>query len=180
MDCIINKFQNGISEDSLIIPIHIHWHMIAFGVPWMIFQGQSNNFVVDCSVVVTDRQQTGTKLHCKHIGPPMVFSKFTFNESIYTDVIQHLFCLDINEGTNQPHDMKWSFRDNIDRHLRPLTESGKIYAKKGSTNVFAYGTGDKYQVTEIPQVSYEGDVILFHTTLKGTTSSCLPKSQFQA
>ena len=64
--------------------------------------------------------------------------------------------------------------------LKIVPSSGKTYAKKGSTNVFAYGAGDKRQVTGTPWISFEGKVVLFHTTMKGTTKRCLPKLQFQA
>ena len=42
----------------------------------------------------------------------MVLSKFAFNESMYIEIAQHLFYWDVNEGTNQPRDMKSSFRDD--------------------------------------------------------------------
>ena len=53
-----------------------------------------------------------------------------------------------------------------------------LNTKEWSTNMFAYGAGDKRQVPETQLVSYEVDMVLFHTTSKGTTSRCLPKSQF--
>ena len=53
MDCVGNTSQNGITEDSPIINIHIQKHRNAFAVPWMKFQEQSNNFVLGCSVNCT-------------------------------------------------------------------------------------------------------------------------------
>ena len=74
-----------------------------------------------------------------------------------------------------------SFFLNTDKILLKIVPpSGKTYSKKGSTNVFVNGAGDKHQVTGTLWISYEGDMIPFHITLKDTKSSCLPKSQYQA
>lgn len=61
-----------------------------------------------------------------------------------------------------------------------LTPSaGKTWAKKGSSNVFAFGSKDKRQVTGTPWINYLGEIVLFHVTMKGKTSRSLPKSTFR-
>ena len=47
---VANTPHNGIFYYIPIIHILLQWHMIAFVVLWMQFQGQSNNFVNACIV----------------------------------------------------------------------------------------------------------------------------------
>ena len=57
------------------------------------------------------RSQDGRKfnLHGRRVGRPLILHEFAFNQSMYTEVAQHLFHWDNNEGTNKPRDMKSYF-----------------------------------------------------------------------
>ena len=59
------------------------------------------------------RSQDGRKfnLHSRRIGRPVILHEFAFNQSMYTEVAQHLFHWDNNEGTNKSRDMKSYFTD---------------------------------------------------------------------
>ena len=60
----------------------------------------------------------------------MAFNNFAFNESMYTEVTQHLFHWYINGGTKQPHDMISFVSDNT--HVASFTSNNrpKIPTKK--------------------------------------------------
>ena len=63
--------------------------------------------------------------------------------------------------------------------LMIVPSSGKTWAKKGSSNVFAFGAGDKRQITGTPWINFNGDIVLFHATMKGKTSRSLPNVNFR-
>lgn len=55
----------------------------------------------------------------------------------------------------------------------------KPWGTKGSSNVGAHGALDKRQSTGTPWINYLGEIIFFHTTLKGKTDRCLPPKTFR-
>ena len=62
--------------------------------------------------------------------------------------------------------------------LMMTPSSGKTWAQKGSLNVFSFGSKDKRQITGTPWINYNGDIVLFHTTVRGKTVRSLPKPVF--
>jgi len=64
--------------------------------------------------------------------------------------------------------------------LKHLACIGKTWALKNSKNVSVQGGKDKRQATGTPWLNMLGEIIYFHTTVKGKTTKCLPKQDFRS
>ena len=64
--------------------------------------------------------------------------------------------------------------------LKWTSSSGMTWAKTNSDNVATQGAKDKRQATGTPWVTMEGDLVFFHTTIKGKTVRCLPSEDFRS
>jgi len=64
--------------------------------------------------------------------------------------------------------------------LKHLASVRKTCAKKGAKNVSTQGGLDKRPATGTPWLNFEGDIVFFHTTIKGKTEGCLPNEEFRS
>jgi hypothetical protein len=68
--------------------------------------------------------------------------------------------------------------DETPLHLIPAI--GRTWGECGADNgVESSGGKDKGQMTGTPWISFEGEIVFFHTTMKGKTDCCLPSKAFQ-
>ena len=56
---------------------------------------------------------------------------------------------------------------------------GKTWAGRNANNVYTQGGKDKRQATGTPWINLMGEIIFFHTTVKGKTPRCLPPQEFR-
>ena len=78
------------------------------------------------------------------------------------------------------HNIRPELLLNMDETPLMMTpSSGKTWAQKGSSNVFSFGSKDKRQIMGTPWINYNGDIVLFHTTVRGKTERSLPKPVFR-
>jgi hypothetical protein len=63
--------------------------------------------------------------------------------------------------------------------LMLIPSRGRTWATRGSNNVATSGPKDKRQSTGTPWLNYLGEIIFFHTTVKGKTDKCLPPKKIR-
>lgn len=68
--------------------------------------------------------------------------------------------------------------DEMPLHLIPAI--GRTWGERGADNVESSGGKDKRQMTGTPWISFEDEIVFFHTTtMKGKTDCCIPSKGFQ-
>ena len=79
------------------------------------------------------------------------------------------------------HDIPKALFGNMDETpLMWLARMGYTWGDRGASNVCTSGAKDKRQSTGTPWLSFLGEILFFHTTIKGKTVQCLPSPAFRA
>ena len=78
------------------------------------------------------------------------------------------------------HKIPPEFLVNMDETpLMLIARRNYTWADEGVSNVACSGSKDKRQSTATPWLTYTGEIIFFHSTMKGTTERCLPSKDFR-